>query len=164
MNLKFAISTLCIPLLLAACEKQTEAELPEPPAEPVKKKVAVRDEPDPFEDYNTEVMIEEALIRADENRTAFLETDYEPLTTWLNERFEIKYRFMEPGIIFDQVPLNDIHYELKNMPKSPPQFEFSSVNVSRRELLSAIAKKWNLKMTYKLDESGIPSGVIVTGQ
>ena len=93
----------------------------------------------------------------------FLETDYELLANWLSERFEVKYRAMTPELIFDQVPLNDIHYNTSSLPTSAPAFDFESDNVSRRELLQQIATHWNLKMDFSNDAEGNPTAVNVSG-
>ncbi|MDF1811038.1 MAG: hypothetical protein P1V20_02460 [Verrucomicrobiales bacterium] len=97
------------------------------------------------------------------NVTGFLVTSYEPLSNWMDERFEVKYRAMTPQLIFDQVPLNDIHYQTSNMPQTAPSFNYESANISRRELLKRIADHWNLKMSYVVGEDGNPSAVAVSG-
>ncbi|MDF1751446.1 MAG: hypothetical protein P1U89_01600 [Verrucomicrobiales bacterium] len=97
------------------------------------------------------------------NTTGFLQTSYEPLSNWMDERFEVKYRAMTPELIFDQVPLNDIHYQTSNLPASAPSFNYESANVSRRELLKKIADHWNLKMSYVNGDDGNPSAVAVSG-
>ncbi len=97
------------------------------------------------------------------NTAGFLQTDYQPLAKWLDERFEVDYKHMTPQLIFDQVPLNDIFYETKNLPTSAPPFNFASKAVSRRELLKRIADHWNLKMSLSADASGTPTAVKVEG-
>jgi hypothetical protein len=94
---------------------------------------------------------------------AFLVTDYAPLSKWLDERFEVDYKHMTPQLIFDQVPLNDIYYETSNLPSNGTPFNFSSKDISRRELLKRIADHWNLKMSLASDASGKPSAVKVEG-
>jgi hypothetical protein len=93
----------------------------------------------------------------------FLETGYEPLANWLDERFEVKYRAMTPEMIFDQVPLNDIHYQTSNLPGGAKTFDFESANISRKELLKRIADHWNLKMKFVVGDDGNPSAVAVSG-
>jgi hypothetical protein len=93
----------------------------------------------------------------------FLVTDYAPLAKWLDERFEVDYKHMSPQLIFDQVPLNDIYYETSNLPTSVAAFNYSSKDISRRELLKRIAHHWNLKMSFASDASGKPSAVKVEG-
>lgn len=97
------------------------------------------------------------------NAAGFLKTDYEPLNKWLDERFEVDYKHMTPTLIFDQVPLNDIFYETSNLPTGAPAFNFSSSDVSRRELLKKISTHWKLKMSFSTDESGTPTAVRVEG-
>ncbi len=97
------------------------------------------------------------------NTSGFLQTAYEPLDNWMEERFEVKYRAMTPELIFDQVPLNDIHYQTEGLPASAPTFSYESANISRRELLKVIADHWNLKMSYINGEDGNPSAVKVSG-
>lgn len=97
------------------------------------------------------------------NAAGFLKTDYEPLNKWLDERFEVDYKHMTPTLIFDQVPLNDIFYEISNLPTGAPAFNFSSSDVSRRELLKKISTHWKLKMSFSTDESGTPTAVRVEG-
>ncbi len=97
------------------------------------------------------------------NAAGFLKTDYEPLNKWLDERFEVDYKHMTPALIFDQVPLNDIFYETSNLPTGASAFNFSSSDVSRRELLKKIASHWKLKMSFSADESGTPTAVRVEG-
>lgn len=97
------------------------------------------------------------------NASGFLKTDFEPLNKWLDERFEVDYKHMTPTLIFDQVPLNSIFYETSNLPTSAPAFNFSSSDVSRRELLKKIASHWRLKMSLSSDASGTPTAVKVEG-
>mgnify|MGYP000865280659 CR=1 FL=1 len=95
--------------------------------------------------------------------TGFLATNYAPLAKWLDERFEADYKHMTPALIFDQVPLNDIYYQTSNLPANGAPFNFSSKDISRRELLKRIANHWNLKMSFATDASGNPSAVKVEG-
>ncbi len=95
--------------------------------------------------------------------TGFLATNYTPLAKWLDERFEVDYKHMTPALIFDQVPLNDIYYQTSNLPANGAPFNFSSKDISRRELLKRIANHWNLKMSLVTDASGNPSAVKVEG-
>lgn len=97
------------------------------------------------------------------NAQGFLKTDYEPLKKWLDERFEVDYKHMTPALIFDQVPLNDIYYETVNLPASAEPFNFSSGDVSRRELLKKVSTHWKLKMSLVNDASGNPTAVRVEG-
>ncbi|MBU6179916.1 MAG: hypothetical protein KGR69_09625 [Verrucomicrobia bacterium] len=95
--------------------------------------------------------------------TGFLATNYAPLAKWLDERFEVDYKHMTPALIFDQVPLNDIYYQTSNLPANGAPFNFSSKDISRRELLKRIASHWNLRMSLATDASGNPSAVKVEG-
>lgn len=95
--------------------------------------------------------------------TGFLATNYAPLAKWLDERFEVDYKHMTPALIFDQVPLNDIYYQTSNLPANGAPFNYSSKDISRRELLKRIANHWNLKMSFATDASGNPSAVKVEG-
>lgn len=97
------------------------------------------------------------------NATGFLKNDHEPLNKWLDERFEVDYKHMTPQLIFDQVPLNDIFYETSNLPADAPPLNFSSSDVSRRELLKKISAHWKLKMSLVTDASGNPTAVRVEG-
>ncbi|MEM9281433.1 MAG: hypothetical protein AAGA96_06375 [Verrucomicrobiota bacterium] len=93
----------------------------------------------------------------------FLETDYAALSHWLDERFEVDFKNMTPELIFDQVPLNDIYYELHFLPENAPAFNFEDVNISRRELLKEIADHWSLDMSYVMGNNDEPSAVRVIG-
>lgn len=93
----------------------------------------------------------------------FLRTDFPALAKWLDERFDVNYRHMTPQLIFDQVPLNSIYYEISNLPTNAAPFNFSHSNISRRELLQRIAQHWNLKMSLVKDASGSPTAVRVEG-
>ena len=97
------------------------------------------------------------------NAAGFLKTDFDPLNKWLDERFEVDYKHMTPNLIFDQVTLNDIFYETSNLPMSAPAFNFTSNDVSRRELLKKISSHWGLKMSFSSDASGTPTAVRVEG-
>lgn len=97
------------------------------------------------------------------NAQGFLKTDYEPLKKWLDERFEVDYKHMTPQLIFDQVPLNDINYETVSLPGNAQPFDFSSSDVSRRELLKKVSSFWRLKMSLVNDGSGNPVAVRVEG-
>ncbi len=101
--------------------------------------------------------------QAPPNVAGFLVTSYEPLSNWMDERFEVKYRAMTPELIFDQVPLNDIHYQTSNLPSAAPPFNYDSPNISRRELLKRIADHWGLRMSYVVGEDGTPTAVAVSG-
>ena len=93
----------------------------------------------------------------------FLATNFEPLDSWMSERYKIEYRAQTPDRIFNEVPLDEIHYNTSNLPTNAPKFSFESESVSRRELLKAIADHWNLKMSYEVGEDGNPSAVNVSG-
>ncbi|MAS93308.1 MAG: hypothetical protein CMO55_08935 [Verrucomicrobiales bacterium] len=97
------------------------------------------------------------------NADGFLKNDHEPLNKWLDERFEVDYKHMTPALIFDQVPLNDIFYETSNLPQDATPLNFSSSDVSRRELLKKIASHWRLKMSLVTDAAGNPTAVRVEG-
>ena len=94
---------------------------------------------------------------------AFLVSNYEPLDEWLDERFEAKYRNMTPSMIFDQVPIDQIYYDLEGLPKDGPKFDLESNNISRREILKEIADFWDLEMTIQNGADGNPSVVKVRG-
>ncbi len=97
----------------------------------------------------------------------FLATDYNPLNEWLDQRFEVKYLNLTPEIIFDQAPLNDVHYETTSLPElvSVSSFSMNSANISRRELLEEISKHWNLQMSFSYDgTSSAPNAIAVTGK
>ena len=93
----------------------------------------------------------------------FLSTAYAPLAKWLDQRFDVDYKHMTPQLIFDQVPLNDIYYETSNLPTKAPAFNYSSNDISRRELLKRISNHWNLRMSFAADASGKPTAVKVEG-
>ncbi|NNE92624.1 MAG: hypothetical protein HKN23_13335 [Verrucomicrobiales bacterium] len=93
----------------------------------------------------------------------FLATDYEPLDNWLEERFEVKYKNMTPQLIFNQVPINDIHYDTSDLPEGAPTFNFESDNISRREVLQKISDFWGLRMSIQNGPDGNPSSVVVKG-
>lgn len=92
----------------------------------------------------------------------FLATDYQPLSLWFDEKFEVRYRHLTPEIVFDQVPLNDIHYEIESLPENASGFSFESPAVSRRDLLEKIAQHWNLELSLSISEDGNPSAVKVS--
>lgn len=95
---------------------------------------------------------------------SFLKTDYKPLTKWLDEEtFDIDYKHMTPELIFNQVPLNAIFYEVSNLPTAAPPFNFSGKQLTRREVLKKIASHWKLKMSFVVDASGKPTAVKVEG-
>lgn len=96
-------------------------------------------------------------------RAEFLQTDYEALSDWLDERFDVKFRGMTPQIIFDQIPLNDIHYITVNLPDGANPFVFEGTDIPRRELLREIASHWNLKLEFKIADDGNPAALIVSG-
>lgn len=105
----------------------------------------------------------EGAVVGQVDTTGFLETDFDPLNKWLDERFKVEYKHMTPDLIFDQVPLNSIFYQTENLPKNPKPFDFSSQDVSRRELLKEISNHWKLEMSLSTDEAGKPTAVVVTG-
>lgn len=93
----------------------------------------------------------------------FLQSEYEPLQNWMNETFEVKYRAMTPSLMFDQVPLNDIHFKTADLEgmSEVESFTFESEKISRRELLKEIADYWDLDMKYEIGEDGNPIAVVV---
>jgi len=93
----------------------------------------------------------------------FLRTRNARLNSWLDEAFEVDYRHMTSQLIFDQVPLNDIRYELVTLPAAAPPFNFSHPSITRRELLRAISQHWNLKMSLVTTQGGEPVAVRVEG-
>jgi hypothetical protein len=106
-------------------------------------------------------MTTDGSIELSKSDGEFLATDYEPLEKWFNERFDIDYRQMTPELIFEQVPLNDIYYELIALPKDAPPFRLAIQDISRRDLLEKIADHWDLHMSLAVDESGQPTAVRV---
>lgn len=105
-----------------------------------------------------------AAAGTDTGAEGFLVTNYASLSKWLDERFEVDYKHMTPQLIFDQVPLNDIFYQTSNLPTSAPPFNYSSKDISRRELLKRIATHWKLDMSFVMDANGNPSAVKVVGR
>jgi hypothetical protein len=97
------------------------------------------------------------------NTVGFLETDFEPLNKWLDEVFEVNYKHMTAELIFDQVPLNDIFYQTNSLPTTVTPFNFSSSEISRRQLLKKISDHWRLKMSLIRDSTGNPTAILVTG-
>ncbi len=104
-----------------------------------------------------------AATGGSQSTAGFLATNYTPLAKWLDEAFNVDYKHMTPQLIFDQVPLNDIHYQTSNLPTNAAPFNFSHSNITRRDLLRRIANHWNLKMSLVTDASGNPSAVKVEG-
>jgi len=145
-------------LCLISCQKEQESIGEIENSAEKKKATQSQTEKDPFAEFRVEEVLDEAL-----DEEPFLRSEYEPLETWMDERFEIKFRNMKPELIFDQVPLNDVHYELSDLPESGKSFELESVNISRRELLKKIADHWNLEMSYTFGEDGNPNAVKVVG-
>jgi len=92
----------------------------------------------------------------------FLRNRNSEFNRWLDEAFEVDYRHMTPQLIFDQVPINQIRYEIVSLPAAAPSFNFSSPNITRRDLLRAISQHWNLKMSL-VTERGRPVAVRVEG-
>ena len=84
----------------------------------------------------------------------FLQTGPGKLSEWMEERFNVKYRAMTPQLIFEQVPLDEIHYQKTNLPVNAPVFNYQSSDISRRELLKKISDHWSLKMDYMVGEDG----------
>lgn len=95
--------------------------------------------------------------------TGFLQTGPGKLSDWMDERFNVKYRAMTPQLIFEQVPLDEIHYQTTNLPSNAPVFNYQSPDISRRELLKKIADHWNLTMGFVIGEDGQPAAVNVSG-
>ncbi len=95
--------------------------------------------------------------------SGFLQTDFDPINKWFDERFDVEYKHMTPELIFDQVPLNGIYYQTNNLPEKGEPFNFSSDDVSRRELLKKVSEHWKLKMSLSTDDAGNPNAVVVNG-
>src|SRR5690606_4925476 len=89
-------------------------------------------------------------------RGAFIKSENSDLNQWLDEQFEVEYKHMTPQLIFDQIPLNTINYQIVNLPTGAAPFNFSSPAISRRELLQKIASHWKLTMSIATDEAGNP--------
>ena len=115
-----------------------------------------------FESVDTTVSpVEEARLILP---PGFLYTDHEPLERWLTERFDVEYRNMTPDLMFDQVPIDQIHYELRGLAEDLPLFHLKDSSLSRREILFKIADFWDLDMRIENDASGNPSVVVVTSK
>jgi len=93
----------------------------------------------------------------------FLYTEFAPLASWLDDqRFQVEYRNMTPKMVFEQMPINDVVYDLVDLPPETEFFELKSSNISRREILHQIAQRWNLQMSIEL-EDGLPERIRVEG-
>ena len=91
----------------------------------------------------------------------FLETDYQPIAKWLDERFEVEFKEVPLELIFEQVPLNDIFYELKLEPKKRDPLSLGRMTISRRGLLELIASAYDLEMFFKLNDQSEPTALVV---
>lgn len=159
-----AVTALVVVLFLNSWEEDAESSLER--IESDKSRVAERPaDPEPlFDDSDEE--FEELFSNVLSVESRYLETDYEPLSKWLDERFEVKFRGLTPDLIFDQVPLNDILYEVADLSDRVETFDFSATNISRRELLQQISEHWDLDISYVYgaDENQTPSALRVTGR
>ncbi len=115
-------------------------------------------------DLALEDLLEEALSPDENGIESFLRTDYEPLSKWLDERFEVELTAMTPSQIFEVVPLNDIYYELGIDLARETKASFQASDISRRELLKRISDHWDLRLEIKHDDSGHPTAVQVTSR
>lgn len=93
----------------------------------------------------------------------FLTTGYQPLETWMDERFRVRYENMPLNLVFEQKPISDIRYQLQGLPGNAPLFYLVSSSISRRELLKEISKFYGLDMRVEM-VNGQPGFVIVTGR
>lgn len=93
----------------------------------------------------------------------FLATGYQPLETWMDERFRVRYENMPLNMVFEQKPISDIRYQLQSLPSNAPLFFLVSPSISRRELLKEISKFYNLEMRVEI-VNGQPGFVVVTGR
>jgi hypothetical protein len=93
----------------------------------------------------------------------FLATGYQPLETWMDERYKVRYENMPLNLVFEQKPISDIRYQLQNLPANAPLFFLISPSISRRELLKEISKFYSLDMRVEM-VNGQPGYVIVTGK
>ncbi len=92
----------------------------------------------------------------------FLRTDYEPLERWMDERFDVEYRNLTPELVFDQVPIAQIKYDVRGLSADLPLFHLKDSSLSRREILYKIAEFWDLDMRIENGPDGTPSVVVVT--
>lgn len=127
-------------------------------------KVAIAKDEGETTDLAVEEVFEEALSFDENGIESFLRTDYEPLSKWLDERFEVDLTAMTPSYIFEVVPLNDIYYELKIDPSRETKASFQASNISRRELLKRISDHWNLHFEIKYGNGGEPTAVQITSR
>lgn len=79
----------------------------------------------------------------------FLSTADPVMAKWMDERFEAEYRNMTPELIFQQEPISELKCDLRGLPVGAPLFHYASTNISRRELLQAIARFYDLEMTFQ---------------
>ena len=93
----------------------------------------------------------------------FLTTGYQPLETWMDERYKVRYENMPLNLVFEQKPISDIRYQLQNLPGNAPLFFLVSPSISRRELLKEISKFYGLDMRVEM-VNGQPGYVIVSGR
>lgn len=95
--------------------------------------------------------------------SGFLSTGYQPLETWMDERFRVRYENMPLNMVFEQKPISDIRYQLQGLPGNAPLFFLISPSISRRELLKEISRFYGLDMRVEM-VNGQPGYVIVTGR
>ena len=88
----------------------------------------------------------------------FLASENSALNRWLDETFDLEYKFMTLGVIFEQDPINDIRYELKDLPTTDDMFELKQAGISRRELLFKVAE------FFQLDMAVTGNAVLVSGK
>lgn len=92
----------------------------------------------------------------------FLETTDAEMHAWLEERFEAEYRNMTPPLIFQQEPIARMQYDLRGLPTDAPLFHYASRNVSRREILEAVSRFFDLQMTLQ-GSNGRMTHILVEG-
>ena len=131
---------------------------------PRNKNAALAEDEEEMADAVLEEILKEALSADSSGTESFLRTDYEPLSKWLDNRFEVEFTSVTPSQIFDVVPLNDIHYELKVDLAKTTKASFQASNISRRELLKRISEHWDLHMEIKYGDNGQPTAVRVTSR
>jgi hypothetical protein len=120
--------------------------------------VRVKESPEVKEEIGEEIL--EVLFSA-EKEPEFLETNYESVSKWLDERFKVDFTDVSPTFILDQPPLSDIYYEIGVDVLVSEIGSLKASDISRRELLSKICEQWGLKMEYGYNDRGIPTEVRV---
>ena len=90
----------------------------------------------------------------------FLYSGSDALDDWLNTTYKLRFDEMNLRDVFATHPLNSMRYRFLKLPVDPPPFNMDSPGMTRRQLLYALARAYDLKMFIEYQDR-MPYAIVV---